>query len=243
MRDLNEEDESDSEDDDDIASDLPSDNFANTNSCFENSLNKSSNYRDPFIKNELNGLERVKGIDKEERLCSSLVHIPTYINHRGSNLVSHEVLNELSSRKSSYLSRLLQRYPKMMGLFIITSDSHSNSSSLKGLPINNNVKPAISSPINANTNTAITANANGNPNICKHLSRTPSKKQKDVAGNVGQDTCISGTHYLRNLKLQRGSITYRGAMLNIRRYKLKASSCPDIYRNSMVTIQDEEMVN
>lgn len=47
--------------------------------------------------------------------------------------------------------------------------------------------------------------------------------------------------YLRNLKVQRGSITYRGAMLNIHRYRLKASSCPDIFRNSMVTITEEKV--
>ncbi|XP_064477859.1 monocarboxylate transporter 9-like isoform X2 [Ornithodoros turicata] len=45
---------------------------------------------------------------------------------------------------------------------------------------------------------------------------------------------------LRNMRLQRGSLTYRGAMLNVRRYRLKASSCPDIYRNSMLTITGED---
>ncbi|XP_037781174.1 uncharacterized protein LOC119577689 [Penaeus monodon] len=40
------------------------------------------------------------------------------------------------------------------------------------------------------------------------------------------------------------SMTYRGAMLNIHRYRLRASSCPDIYRNSIITIaksQDESV--
>lgn len=32
---------------------------------------------------------------------------------------------------------------------------------------------------------------------------------------------------------------YRGAMLNIHKYRLRASSCPDIYRNSMTTIARE----
>ncbi|XP_037093660.1 monocarboxylate transporter 12-like [Pollicipes pollicipes] len=36
------------------------------------------------------------------------------------------------------------------------------------------------------------------------------------------------------------SMTYRGAMLNIHRYRLRASSCPDIYRNSMITILSED---
>nr|CAD7444160.1 unnamed protein product [Timema bartmani] len=36
------------------------------------------------------------------------------------------------------------------------------------------------------------------------------------------------------------SMTYRGAMLSIKRYRLRASSCPDIYRNSMITIAQEK---
>lgn len=44
---------------------------------------------------------------------------------------------------------------------------------------------------------------------------------------------------LKDLRIHRHSLTYRGAMLNISRYRLKASSCPDIYRNSMSTIASE----
>lgn len=49
---------------------------------------------------------------------------------------------------------------------------------------------------------------------------------------------------LRNMRINRQSMTYRGAMLNIHRYRLRASSCPDIYRNSIITIaksQDESV--
>lgn len=46
--------------------------------------------------------------------------------------------------------------------------------------------------------------------------------------------------YLNHLRVRRQSLTYRGAMLNINRYRLRASSCPDIYRNSMTTIAIEE---
>jgi MFS transporter, MCT family, solute carrier family 16 (monocarboxylic acid transporters), member 9 len=42
--------------------------------------------------------------------------------------------------------------------------------------------------------------------------------------------------------MHRHSLTYRGAMLNINRYRLRASSCPDIYRNSMTTIAKEKNV-
>lgn len=46
--------------------------------------------------------------------------------------------------------------------------------------------------------------------------------------------------YFKDLRMHRHSLTYRGAMLNINRYRLRASSCPDIYRNSMTTIAKEK---
>ncbi|XP_047504993.1 monocarboxylate transporter 14-like [Pieris napi] len=47
-------------------------------------------------------------------------------------------------------------------------------------------------------------------------------------------------HYLRDLKVPLNSISHRNALLNIKRYKLKASSCPDIFKNSMVTVNEDE---
>ena len=48
--------------------------------------------------------------------------------------------------------------------------------------------------------------------------------------------------YLHRLRLRRQSMTYRGAMLNIPRYRLRSSnSCPDIFKNSMTTLAAEEL--
>ncbi|XP_026324937.1 monocarboxylate transporter 14-like [Hyposmocoma kahamanoa] len=47
-------------------------------------------------------------------------------------------------------------------------------------------------------------------------------------------------HYLKDLKMPINSISHRNAMLNIKRYRLKASSCPDIFKNSMITINEKE---
>lgn len=49
-------------------------------------------------------------------------------------------------------------------------------------------------------------------------------------------------HYLKDLKMPINSISHRNAMLNIKRYRLKASSCPDIFKNSMITINEKEEV-
>lgn len=50
-------------------------------------------------------------------------------------------------------------------------------------------------------------------------------------------------NYLRNIRVHRHSIMHRGAMLNIAKYKLRTSSCPNIYKNSMWSIEEEEQVN
>ncbi|KAF7489945.1 Monocarboxylate transporter 9 [Sarcoptes scabiei] len=47
-------------------------------------------------------------------------------------------------------------------------------------------------------------------------------------------------NHLHNLRLPRGSLTYRSAILVINKYRLKASSAPDIYRTSMATINEDK---
>lgn len=47
-------------------------------------------------------------------------------------------------------------------------------------------------------------------------------------------------HYLKDIKMHRNSVMYRGAMMNISKYRLRASSCPNIYRNSMIAIPQVE---
>lgn len=51
-----------------------------------------------------------------------------------------------------------------------------------------------------------------------------------------RNTTLRNSHYLRNMRIHRNSIHYRGAMLSTHRYRLRASSCPNIYRNSMTTL-------
>lgn len=49
----------------------------------------------------------------------------------------------------------------------------------------------------------------------------------------------TNTHYFKNIRVHRNSVMYRGAALNLHKYRLRASSCPDIYRNSMITLAKE----
>lgn len=53
---------------------------------------------------------------------------------------------------------------------------------------------------------------------------------------------LTGTHthsHLKHLRLHRNSVMYRGAMMNIHKYRMRASSCPNIYKNSMTTLAKE----
>lgn len=53
-------------------------------------------------------------------------------------------------------------------------------------------------------------------------------------------------HYLRDMPLYRNTMMHRGAMMSVPRYRLKASSLPDMYRNSMESLNsltDDEMVS
>uniref|UniRef100_A0A8D8TUN4 Monocarboxylate transporter 14 n=1 Tax=Cacopsylla melanoneura TaxID=428564 RepID=A0A8D8TUN4_9HEMI len=51
------------------------------------------------------------------------------------------------------------------------------------------------------------------------------------------------THYLKHLKVHRNSVMYRGAALTTPSYRLRASSCPNIYRNSITTIAKDSETN
>lgn len=85
-----------------------------------------------------------------------------------------------------------------------------------------------------------------NPNISQDKSKqaTPAP----APGWLRQISTITTTdhHYLRDMPLYRNTMMHRGAMMSIPRYRLKASSLPDMYRNSMESLDsltDDEMVS
>jgi len=61
-------------------------------------------------------------------------------------------------------------------------------------------------------------------------------------GNLKNFQSLKYSNYLKNMKIHRNLMHHRGALLNTHRYRLKSSSCPNIYRNSMTTIAKEEQV-
>ena len=77
------------------------------------------------------------------------------------------------------------------------------------------------------------------PNSASKL-RSHKKHSTTMPGNLKRNTSLRYSNYFQNMRVHRNSIHYRGALLNTHRYRLRASSCPNIYRNSMTTIAKEE---
>lgn len=65
----------------------------------------------------------------------------------------------------------------------------------------------------------------------------------EIVSNLRRNIPLRNSHHLQHMRIHRHAMNYRGAMLNTHRYRLKASSCPDIYRNSMTTLAKEEEVS
>lgn len=98
----------------------------------------------------------------------------------------------------------------------------------------------------ANKNESTKSNTNINSVKPKEkLSSKPSKP--GLPQNMSWFRQISSDHhYLKDMPLYRNTMMHRGAMMSIpSRYKLRASSLPDIYKNSSWSLDsesDEEMV-
>ncbi|GJQ72422.1 hypothetical protein Trydic_g3501 [Trypoxylus dichotomus] len=159
------------------------------------------------------------------RLCSSLVNLPTYV--KNGEKVPIEVIELLSTHKNVY-NVLMQNYPNLL----TPSRSFSDSGRLHEVHLQKNNVP---SPLACETSTIPTL-----PAQFPESALLGWLKRTEITPPRMNPTKKLPPAYLKDLRVHRLSLTYRGAMLNINRYRLRASSCPDIYRNSMTTIAKEK---
>lgn len=61
----------------------------------------------------------------------------------------------------------------------------------------------------------------------------------EIVSNLRRNVPLRNSHHFHHMRIHRNSINYRNAMMNTHRYRMKASSCPNIYRNSMTTLAKE----
>ncbi|XP_026468509.1 uncharacterized protein LOC113372402 isoform X2 [Ctenocephalides felis] len=203
-------------------------------------------------------------------LFSSLVNLPTYVLNNTGNISNGDLDHQAAldiilarnkdfylvsqqgdkgvkdledifaarSKDAAVLDLLLQRNEQLA-----PSKSFSDSGRLDNIGRSEDIKKDINdleSPPPAAAANAKTANG-----------RLFRKNQNGLIPNQGATNPVLDNSankrlqasYLKDLRVHRHSLTYRGAMLNINRYRLRASSCPDIYRNSMTTIAKEQYDN
>ncbi|XP_012284043.1 uncharacterized protein LOC105701680 [Orussus abietinus] len=213
-------------------------------------------------------IEGLRSQDEEqdgEKLFSSLVSLPTFV--KNGEKVPLEVLELLSTRKNVY-NVLLQNYPSLL----ISSRSFSDSGALHdqlSIPsarFEQSPSPRAESASGQDDskerkerkkqeqNEQVEQNErNSQPQDSASRQHTDAaylwwlKKIQPECPLRRSSTVVEHprrlpTAYLKDIRVHRHSLTYRGAMLNINRYRLRASSCPDIYRNSMTTIAKTKMV-
>uniref|UniRef100_A0A1Q3FIE2 Putative monocarboxylate transporter n=1 Tax=Culex tarsalis TaxID=7177 RepID=A0A1Q3FIE2_CULTA len=89
---------------------------------------------------------------------------------------------------------------------------------------------------NPNVNTAVTLVVPKQ----KTMKPKPHHKNGGLKRIQPHNQSLRYSNFLKDMRIHRNSIHYRGALLNTHRYRLKASSCPNIYRNSMTTIAREK---
>lgn len=161
---------------------------------------------------------------------SSLVDLPTFMT--GGEGVSLEVFELMSNRGRAY-ALLAQNYPGVM----LPSRSFSDSGRLhEQSPPKAILSPGTVSPGTLSPTSAPSAREQSNTSTNVHEKAALSLWLRRQAGSTKKPPA-----FLKDLRVHRHSLTYRGAMLNINRYRLRASSCPNIFRNSMTTIAKEKV--
>ncbi|XP_063977326.1 uncharacterized protein LOC135162604 [Diachasmimorpha longicaudata] len=181
---------------------------------------------------------------------SSLLTLPTFL--KNGDQVPIEVLELLATRKD-VCNILLHNYPSLFMSSRSFSDSATLNDGNSALPVVCNdddtyQKLKDKEEIN-NLDRKIQANSEKfketDEDAAVYLwwlkKLQPDDSQLKRSGTFEAHRRLP-TAYLRNIRVHRHSLTYRGAMLNINRYRLRASSCPDIYRNSMTTIAKTKLV-
>lgn len=158
-----------------------------------------------------------------ERLCNSLVQLPTFLK-QGEHLPK-ELVEKMGKQGVNY-EFFMENYPHLVMSHSASEQQldTANASDHVGVCANNNNNNLLSPPLTA-LNGGVIVDRNS-PHV-RHRQGQQTTRRLSAA-------------YFHNLRLHRRSITHRNAMLNTHRYHIRASSCPDIYRNSMITIAQEE---
>ena len=193
---------------------------------YRSSMPEVDEIRNILESGDITALFSLEELRECPRLSSSLVNLPTYLHC--DEPLPDEVINALSRNKAAH--KLIQEhFPNSLLARNIDEEKFKEN---EDLPIKNVVKlkRKVSSLFKAKQDKTL------RPILKKPVIENEVKFEIEQSPNLGNLPNPPPSYYLNHLRVRKQSLTYRGAMLSIPRYRLRASSCPDIYRNSMTTI-------
>jgi len=195
---------------------------------------------------------------EEPRLASSLITIPTYI--KNASKLPEDVLTLLANNRQTY-NYIQDNFPDSLTLTKSVSDyrledmkeiklpepepepeeGEKEKSVSTGVKLKRRVSSMIRTKSILKKKTPESISSKPGPALETPVLETPlldSVSEDNHADSVLRTE--QKTQRLHNLRFRRQSLTYRGACLSTPRYHMRASSCPDIYKNSIGNLTEVE---
>lgn len=183
----------------------------------------------------------------------SAIHLPTFVQQ--NEKVPAEVIDKLMKNKRLY-NIILQNYPDVLTRrhsdINVNIENTENTKEPAKLPVEIKAKKPKDgteaevkkgeSEKKADNEVLKTENTKSNTNINLTKQKVAEKDAKLLQQQQQQGwfkQMSTDHHYLRDVPLYKTTMMHRGAMMSITRYKLRASSLPDMYRNSSWSLYSE----
>ncbi|CAI6350311.1 unnamed protein product [Macrosiphum euphorbiae] len=199
----------------------------------------------------------VRRLPDDNTCFRSVINLPTYLKH--NEKVPFEVLESLSSNKTLF-NLILENYPNLL-LCRSSSVSQVNNASVgkdlsdtrtvynKGNGLRSDSPPLVmkmklkqskkSNSMGSGVISPLESQAISPPHTYT-ADNSPERHPKAHHSMLKRQFSTTQSSYLKSLPYHRSSVMYKGAILNIQKNSMKASSCPDIYNNnSTLTVTSE----
>lgn len=177
--------------------------------------------------------------DLAQQKVSSVINLPTFLQQ--SEKVPREVLEQLSTNADLY-NIVLENYPSLLALRC-NSEQKIPIEPVTEVSKNKPSKMTMKLKLGKKNKKEFEAKLDLVRNELLHPiaeNKTAIIESKAVREGFLSRQFSTDHHYLRDIRVHRHSIMHRGAMMNIAKYKLRTSSCPNIYRNSMWSVEEIE---
>ncbi|RZC35958.1 monocarboxylate transporter 14-like [Asbolus verrucosus] len=181
----------------------------------------------------------------------SVLNLPTFIKQ--NEKVPVEVLEQLSENKKLY-KVIVHNYPSLLqcrstsekGLNKLAEDASfiTRIPVTFSLKLKKTAKPkAVTHQYSLPENPSAVTEPLISPDRKSKVTKSPPHVDKtDTTAWLVKQFSSTTQHqnYFKNMRFPRHSLTHRGVVLNKNKYRLRASSCPNIYRVSMTTLTKDE---